>query len=297
MLMRSCSPSASEATGVPAVTLRAWERRHGFIKPHRTPKGHRLYTEEHIALIRRVLALLDAGIPVSRVGGIIRFEDINAQPLPDNDHWQVLRDQMLGAIAAFDELSLDRLYNDAMADYPLPAVTDKLIIPLLHRLGDNWHSGVSGVAEEHFFSLYVRNKLGSRWHHGQPAIGGRRIVVACVPGELHEYGLLFFALVARARGLDPVLLGASMPLNEIPRVVERTRACGVVLSSTMAPGWQVVERDMRELAAAVTVPVFIGGAGVTGMEETLSATGIRPVGADLNAGVEAIYRQLGEEKT
>ena len=31
-------------TGVNAVTLRAWERRYGLIVPHRTEKGHRLYT-------------------------------------------------------------------------------------------------------------------------------------------------------------------------------------------------------------------------------------------------------------
>ena len=33
-----------QQTGVAAVTLRAWERRYGLIKPKRTPKGHRLYS-------------------------------------------------------------------------------------------------------------------------------------------------------------------------------------------------------------------------------------------------------------
>jgi len=31
----------SELTGIPATTLRAWERRYGLLEPVRTPAGHR----------------------------------------------------------------------------------------------------------------------------------------------------------------------------------------------------------------------------------------------------------------
>ncbi|WP_115718717.1 MerR family transcriptional regulator [Gallaecimonas mangrovi] len=50
----------AERSGVLPVTLRAWERRYGLLKPQRTPKGHRLYpvTElDKIAKIRRYLAM------------------------------------------------------------------------------------------------------------------------------------------------------------------------------------------------------------------------------------------------
>ena len=38
--------TVSSLTGVNSITLRAWERRYGLIKPVRTPKGHRLYTQK-----------------------------------------------------------------------------------------------------------------------------------------------------------------------------------------------------------------------------------------------------------
>ncbi|MFZ1539056.1 MAG: MerR family transcriptional regulator, partial [Chromatiaceae bacterium] len=38
----------SRLTGVPAVTLRAWERRHRLLTPTRTEKGHRLYNEADV---------------------------------------------------------------------------------------------------------------------------------------------------------------------------------------------------------------------------------------------------------
>ncbi len=42
----------SRLTGVNSVTIRAWERRYGLIKPLRTNKGHRLYCHADVELIK-----------------------------------------------------------------------------------------------------------------------------------------------------------------------------------------------------------------------------------------------------
>ncbi len=63
--------TVSEQTGVNTVTLRAWERRYGLLKPRRTPKGHRLYSQQDVERVRQVLILLDQGIPVSRVRDVL----------------------------------------------------------------------------------------------------------------------------------------------------------------------------------------------------------------------------------
>ena len=39
---------AAEITGVPAATLRAWERRYAIIQPERTDSGYRLYDDESV---------------------------------------------------------------------------------------------------------------------------------------------------------------------------------------------------------------------------------------------------------
>lgn len=62
--------TVAKLTGVNAVTLRAWERRYGLIKPKRTRSGHRVYTDEHVELVRQILALLDSGISVGQVGEV-----------------------------------------------------------------------------------------------------------------------------------------------------------------------------------------------------------------------------------
>jgi len=54
----------AEATGVAAGTIRMWEQRYGFPEPARTPAGYRVYTEEDVVAIRRVISYRDSGLSV-----------------------------------------------------------------------------------------------------------------------------------------------------------------------------------------------------------------------------------------
>jgi DICT domain-containing protein len=54
----------ADLTGVAAGTIRMWEQRYGFPEPSRTAAGYRIYTEEDVVAIRRVLAYRDRGLSV-----------------------------------------------------------------------------------------------------------------------------------------------------------------------------------------------------------------------------------------
>ncbi|MGB2850775.1 MAG: MerR family transcriptional regulator, partial [Solirubrobacterales bacterium] len=47
--------------GLPAATLRSWERRYGIVSPGRTEGGYRLYTERDQARLTRMLELMTQG--------------------------------------------------------------------------------------------------------------------------------------------------------------------------------------------------------------------------------------------
>ena len=74
----------SRITGVNAVTLRAWERRYGLIVPHRTAKGHRLFSTEHIQRIQQILLWLNRGVSVSQIKPLLNAPPTLA-PAPDSD--------------------------------------------------------------------------------------------------------------------------------------------------------------------------------------------------------------------
>src|SRR5512136_2998353 len=49
-------------TGIPAATLRIWERRYGFPQSARTPGGHRLYSERDVIGLRWVKTRTEEGM-------------------------------------------------------------------------------------------------------------------------------------------------------------------------------------------------------------------------------------------
>jgi DNA-binding transcriptional MerR regulator/methanogenic corrinoid protein MtbC1 len=59
-------------TGVPAPTLRAWERRYALLVPERADNAYRLYSERHVALIRWLKERVDSGISISQAAALFR---------------------------------------------------------------------------------------------------------------------------------------------------------------------------------------------------------------------------------
>jgi MerR family transcriptional regulator, light-induced transcriptional regulator len=54
----------AERTGLNAGTIRIWEQRYGFPEPARTPSGYRIYTDDDVAVLRRIVALRRRGLSV-----------------------------------------------------------------------------------------------------------------------------------------------------------------------------------------------------------------------------------------
>jgi DNA-binding transcriptional MerR regulator len=270
----------SELTGVPATTLRAWERRYGLLTPKRTPKGHRLYDGADLETVRKVVQLLEANHPISRAARILR----NGAPKTDDadtasSPWSGLRKRMLRAIKAFDDNRLDAVYNEALAVYPVDIVTLNLLRPLLEQLGERWQERGSGIAEEHFFTAYLRNKIGARMHHASTRTQGRRLLLACVPGEHHELGILLFGLSASARGYRLLYLGVDLPLAQVARVAGSADIAGVLLSGTTTVLSAELQAALAALADALPIPLMLGGALSDRHQEKLSSLGVLPLGS------------------
>ena len=289
--------TVSELTGVNSITLRAWESRYGLIVPIRKASGHRLYTQEHIDLINRVVGLLDRGMRIGQVKAEVlagNDSDDSDSSLEDErqNYWRRYINGMIAAIIRFDERALERTYSDALSHYPVRLVTDKLLSPVLKEIGERWASGQGSIAEEHFFGFYLRNKLGARFHHRAQSQSGPRLLMACLPGDLHEIGLLLFALDACDHGFQTILLGANMPLDEFPDAVKKTGSDALVLSGTIEPGGEVISRSLPRLVEKLDVPVFVGGNVVASNFDDLKKSGVLLIGTDIDMGIKQIKKRL-----
>jgi DNA-binding transcriptional MerR regulator len=304
----------AERTGVGASTLRAWERRYGLLTPQRTPKGHRLYTRSDVDLVLRVQELLADGHSISQAAQRVKA-DPTAAAVPDavaasadapsalgrpSGQWGDYLARLLRAVEAFSGQRLDAVYNEAASLYPLDLVSERLIEPALVGLGQRWQQSVIGIAEEHFFSAWLRNKLGARIHHASSnssggAAGGAVLLLACVPGHRHELGLLLFALAALGRGYRVVYLGIDMPFTPLPDVVARCGAKALVLAAgydaepeATLPGLP----GLRELVTAVGCPVFVGGPLNEARQQAVSDAGAVPIGEQFGLALHVVAARV-----
>ena len=64
-----------QQTGIPAPTLRAWERRYTFLLPGRADNSYRRYSERDIVVIRWLKERVDSGMSISQAIALFRHLD------------------------------------------------------------------------------------------------------------------------------------------------------------------------------------------------------------------------------
>ncbi len=124
----------SARTRVNTVTLRAWERRYGLLKPQRTAKGHRLYSEDDVATIERILVLVARGVPLGKVKPLLQEESPVLTQDDANESWQTLLHELLAAITLFSFSKVERLIQETLANYPIALCRERLFEPLFAEL-------------------------------------------------------------------------------------------------------------------------------------------------------------------
>ncbi len=298
--------TVSSLTGINPVTLRAWERRYNLINPMRTPKGHRLYSMADVDLINQVVTLLQGGMSIGQVRQVLGDKAQSADdslpnagtrpPERSRNHfnlWQNYQQRMLDAVHQFDELTLDDVYNEILALYPADVVTHRLIMPVLHELGWQWQRRRdTGIAEEHFFSVFLRNKLGARLHHFNRQQTGPKLLVACLPGEQHDVGLMLFSMAALDWNYRIIMLGANMPLEPLQKVAQDHDCAAIVLSAARPPEPGILHRDLPNLIKTFARPVFVGGPISNRCRPTLLAMGVHPLPEEFTDALRAINQTL-----
>lgn len=74
---------AAELSGAPIQSIRLWER-HGLLTPARTDGGTRRYSDDDLARIARIMALVAGRVNIAGIARILDLEDDNVALQEDN---------------------------------------------------------------------------------------------------------------------------------------------------------------------------------------------------------------------
>jgi DNA-binding transcriptional MerR regulator len=260
-------------TGVNPVTLRAWERRYGLIQPTRTESGHRLYSLVDIESVRSILAWIERGVSVSKVGKILaKSSSIKAASAPvyeevSASEWAEWQAQLRRAIAAFDEGRLDRLYGQVFSSYPLPVVFQDILMPLWQELLLR-QDEFGQTSEWLFLDTFLRARTLQRLQMMRAKVE-ERVLLAALPGHCRELELLVAGLLLSSSEVAVSVLGLGQPLEELTLVCEKMQPQALVLFSNQPPS-DDLPRMLARLALALDCPLVMAGDGADLAEESLS---------------------------
>ncbi|MEG5265990.1 MerR family transcriptional regulator [Pseudomonas sp. JDS28PS106] len=252
-------------TGVNAVTLRAWERRYGLIVPHRTAKGHRLYSQEHVQRVMTILTWLNRGVSVSRIKSLIDSEQPETDSLDDD--WSALRNRLQTAIGQLAERKVDDVFNQAMSLYPPRTLCAQLMSPLLAELEQRWQGRFGARLERTFFYSWLRSKLGARIYHNNRQLNGPPLVLINQSDLPFEPHLWLTAWLVSSADCPVEVFDWPLPVEELAMAGDILKPRGIVLYSSHSLSLTPLPR----LVAAVSCPVVLSGPAVRIHEAELQA--------------------------
>lgn len=251
--------------GVRVDTLRAWERRYGLLRPQRSTGGFRLYSSDDEAIVRAMVREIDRGFPPSQAAKLALAWDAarDGRPgeLPSSlgaeasstssvgpTHLDAMRAQLGRALVSFDGGRAHELLDALFAEFTLNAVLRDVVLPSLQRIGDGWARGEVTVAQEHFASQLIRDRLlglARHWDQGR----GPRALLSCPADERHDIGLICFGLVLSNHGWRITFLGPDTPVTALAEAVQATSPDLIVLTATVTERLLSIVQPLRALAA------------------------------------------------
>ncbi|RPH53366.1 MerR family transcriptional regulator, partial [bacterium] len=165
----------SRRTGLKQDLIRAWERRYSAVEPGRSDTRRRFYSDadvERLLLLRRVV---NTGRAIGQVAGLsnealqaLLDEEPAPPPSPRRGLPQPGLDETtesilqlcLAAAQRLDDRELELQIERASVALSRTNLLEKLLVPLMQRIGDLWHEGTLRPLHEHMASSVVRSFLG-----------------------------------------------------------------------------------------------------------------------------------------
>jgi len=265
-------------TGISAFLIRAWERRYGAVLPERSDSGQRLYSEADINRLKYLKAAVDSGESISQMAklstddlaGILRggnsmpeVQSDSAKPVGASADERIrgYLDDAMNAVRNFDIDRFEAILMTASSEFGRPVFLEKLIEPLMLKIGDAWKNGELKISHEHAATAIIRTFLGTLSRSYRPIESAPTIVIATPSGQLHEFGAMISSIIASSEGWNAVYLGPDSPADDIANIARKKNARAVALSIVYPSDDPRIISELRLLRKLLgdSVAIAIGG--------------------------------------
>jgi methanogenic corrinoid protein MtbC1 len=301
--------SVCTQTGVRAVTLRAWERRHEVLNPHRSENRYRLYSERDVAILRWIKSRVDNGISISSAVNELKTMGKNGlwpEAIPTGPATlptqrttppdQYAR-QLFQYLIRHNEAQAGDLLREAHSIFDLTSICMEIITPALNNIGEAWYRGEIRVTTEHFASSFIRGRLLSMLQAYPTRRNSAYIMLGAAPTEQHEIGSLMMAVLLRSNGFRVEYLGPDIPLEDLVDYASYEHPDMIILTASLEPAALELLHLQEKLAKLRPAPAFAYGGRAFDSKPDLrkKVPGIY-LGKDMNEAINTVRGLLQKDR-
>ncbi|GAA0136246.1 cobalamin-dependent protein [Paenibacillus sp. YSY-4.3] len=262
----------SERLGIPPVTIRAWEKRYQIINPARSHGRHRLYSEEDIHTLLSLKRLMEEqNLKISEAVMLLRTKSAETYGLygpyqgqPLNTTYAHIIARLYQDLIHFNAMQANETIDLAFSLYQYEDVFQRILVPTLYKIGDEWEQGEISVAQEHFASQLIMQRCVQFFRILPINEQLPRALAFCPPNEHHHMGLTLFSLFLRKKGLDVIYLGPDTPLHGLDDIIKLKKIS--IISISMTSGAQLEELEQWIELCRKSYPQLVFALGGTGFQ-------------------------------
>ena len=168
---------------------------------------------------------------------------------------------------------LINIYNEyTNSVYSLLDFYEKLLIPILHKIGDQWAKGEIDVATEHVCSNAAiilidlinqknLNKKISKSSSSSFSSSSTNSIILCTPeGELHSIACKIIESLLLEKGCDVYNITSPLPTNSIESYyLDNINPSIIIISVTLKENINSSIRFVQQIRQSFNIPIIIGG--------------------------------------
>ncbi|MGZ5499774.1 MAG: cobalamin B12-binding domain-containing protein [Nitrososphaeraceae archaeon] len=176
-----------------------------------------------------------------------------------------LQEQLYKKLKNYAINDLIKLYNEyTKTNYLLLDFYEKLLIPVLYKIGNQWENGEIDVATEHVCSNAVNNLIDLINQKNTKQVFKRyeytKSIVLCTPeGELHNIGCKIIESLLLEKGYEVYNITSPLPTNSIKSYLNNIKFGLLLISVTLEGNLDSVIRFVKEIRNSCNIPIIVGG--------------------------------------
>ncbi len=157
-----------------------------------------------------------------------------------------------------------KIYQEYIKIFDTPDFFDKILKPVMYKIGDDWATGKISIATEHVASN-VAQTLVKIIMDQVTGNANKKKVLICVPlGEEHHLGCDVLETYLSIKGFKVYNMGTSMPTESILSFIDNNNPDVILLSITLEDNLSAGQRLVRKIKERFEIPILVGGFAMEG---------------------------------